>query len=81
MQQQLILYLVLVLAYLCVFPQCPRGNTLEIGDGTYSDSINGVKAGSTIRAKNDGKVIFAGAFNPGNAGFTMQGIVIEIKPR
>ena len=53
------------------------GDTLEIGDGTYSDSINGVKAGSTIRAKNDGKVIFTGAFNPGNAGFTMQGIVIK----
>lgn len=53
------------------------GDTLEIGDGTYSDSISGVKAGSLIRAKNDGKVIFTGAFNPGNAGFTMQGIVVK----
>lgn len=53
------------------------GDTLEIGDGTYSDSISGVKAGSTIRAKNDGKVTFTGAFNPGNAGFTMQGIIVK----
>lgn len=53
------------------------GDTLEIGDGTYSDSISGVKAGSTIRAKNDGKVIFTGAFDPGNTGFTMQGIVVK----
>lgn len=53
------------------------GDTLEIGDGTYSNSISGVKAGSIIRAKNDGKVIFTGSFNPGNAGFTMQGIIVK----
>ena len=53
------------------------GDTLVIRDGTYSHSTTGVKAGTTIQAANDGKVIFTGSFNPGNAGFTMRGIVVK----
>jgi len=53
------------------------GDTLIIADGTYSDSISSIKANTTIQAANDGKVKFTGSFNPGNAGFTMQGIVVK----
>jgi hypothetical protein len=53
------------------------GDTLVIKDGTYSDSISGVKSNTTIKAENDGKVTFTGTFNPGDAGFTMEGIVLK----
>jgi hypothetical protein len=53
------------------------GDTLLIADGTYSDSISGVKAGTVIAAENDGKVRFSGGFNPGSAGFEMRGIVVK----
>lgn len=53
------------------------GDTLLIADGTYSDSISGIKANTTIQATNDGKVKFTGSFNPGSAGFTMQGIIVK----
>lgn len=53
------------------------GDILLIRDGTYKDGISGVKAGATIQAEHDGKVIFTGSFNPGSAGFTMQGIIVK----
>lgn len=53
------------------------GDTLLIADGTYSDSISGVKSGTTIAAENDGKVRLTGNFNPGNAGFQMTGIIVQ----
>jgi hypothetical protein len=53
------------------------GDTLMIGDGVYSDAITGVKAGTVIAAEHDGMVQFTGAFNPGNAGFEMRGIVVK----
>ncbi len=53
------------------------GDTLLIADGTYSDAITGIKAGTIIAAENDGKVRFTGSFNPGNAGFEMRGIVVK----
>ena len=53
------------------------GDTLVIRNGQYGHSTTGVKAGTTIQAENDGKVIFTGSFNPGNAGFTMRGIVVK----
>jgi hypothetical protein len=53
------------------------GDTLIIRDGTYSGSVSGAKAGTTIQAEHDGKVTFTGGFNPGSAGFTMRGIVVK----
>lgn len=53
------------------------GDTLLIADGTYSDAISGIKAGTIIAAENDGKVRFTGSFNPGNAGFEMRGIIVK----
>ena len=53
------------------------GDTLLIADGTYIDSVSGVKSNTTIQAENDGKVKFTGSFSPGSAGFTMQGIVVK----
>ncbi len=53
------------------------GDTLLIADGTYTDSISGIKSNTTIQAENDGKVKFTGSFSPGSAGFTMQGIVVK----
>jgi hypothetical protein len=53
------------------------GDTLIIRDGTYSGSVSGAKGGTTIQAENDGRVTFTGSFNPGSAGFTMQGIVVK----
>jgi len=53
------------------------GDTLIISDGTYGDSISGVRSNTTIEAENDGKVRFTGNFNPGSAGFTMRGIVVK----
>jgi hypothetical protein len=53
------------------------GDTLIIRDGTYSGSVSGAKGGTTIQAENDGRVTFTGSFLPGNAGFTMQGIVVK----
>ena len=53
------------------------GDTLVIRDGTYRDSISGVKAGTTVAAEHDGKVIFTGSFDPGTAGFIMQGIIVK----
>jgi hypothetical protein len=53
------------------------GDTLIISDGTYNDSVSGVKANSIIEAAHDGKVIFTGSFDPGDAGFTMIGIVVK----
>jgi hypothetical protein len=53
------------------------GDTLIIRDGTYSNSIGSVKSNTTIEAEHDGKVTFTGSFNPGNAGFTMRGIVVK----
>ena len=53
------------------------GDTLVIRDGTYSNSISGIKSNTTIQAEHDGKVTFTGSFSPGNAGFTMRGIVVK----
>jgi hypothetical protein len=53
------------------------GDTLVIRDGIYSHATTGVRANTTIQADNDGKVIFTGSFNPGNAGFTMRGLVVR----
>jgi hypothetical protein len=53
------------------------GDTLLIADGTYSDSISGIKANTIVAAENDGKVRFTGNFNPGSAKFEMRGIVVK----
>lgn len=53
------------------------GDKLVIRNGTYSDSISGLKSNTTIQAEHDGKVTFTGSFRPGNAGFTMRGIVVK----
>jgi hypothetical protein len=53
------------------------GDTLIIRDGTYSGSVSGAKANTVIQAEHDGQVTFTGSFTPGNAGFTMQGIIVK----
>lgn len=53
------------------------GDKLIISDGTYNDSVSGVRGNTTIEAEHDGKVQFTGNFNPGNGGFTMRGIVVK----
>lgn len=54
-----------------------QGDTLTINDGTYGDTVSGIKANTTIQAANDGKVKFTGTFNPGSSGFTMRGIIVS----
>ena len=53
------------------------GDTLIISDGTYNDSVSGIKANTIIEAEQDGKVVLTGNFEPGNAGFSMHGIVVN----
>lgn len=60
----------------CISSMAP-GDTLTIYDGTYGDTVSGVKANTTIQAANDGKVKFTGTFNPGSNGFTMRGIIVS----
>jgi len=54
-----------------------QGDTLTINDGTYGDTVSGIKTNTTIQAANDGKVKFTGTFNPGSNGFTMRGIIVS----
>ena len=57
--------------------QLGAGASLGVLPGTYADSAGTIPAGMLIQAVTDGAAIFTGDWQPGDAGFTVRGMLLQ----